>query len=227
MRFVVTAGPTREHLDPVRFLSNPSSGRMGFAVARAAAAAGCKVSLVAGPVSLATPEGVERVDVTSAREMMAAVESELEAARGEMCVLVMSAAVADWRPKTSSPVKLKKGEMSAVLELERNPDILAAVNSKVKAGELDGSRLVRVGFAAETGDPEGEARRKCAAKGLDMIVANDVSMPGCGFGVGTNKATLFFPDGGRADLEMMTKEELAGEIVARAIALAGRRSCDV
>lgn len=227
MRFIVTAGPTREHIDPVRFLSNPSSGRMGFAVARSAAKAGFGVSLIAGPVSLETPEGVLRRDVTSARDMLSAVEAELEAARGEMCILVMSAAVADWRPKVSSPVKLKKGEMSAVLELERNPDILACIAEKVRDGVYDASRLVRIGFAAETGDPEGEARRKCAAKWLDMIVANDVSMPGCGFGVSTNRATFFFPDGGRVDLEMMSKDELAGEIVSRAKELAERRSCDV
>ena len=125
MKFVVTAGPTREHLDPVRFLSNPSTGKMGFAVARAAAMRGHEVALVAGPVSLKTPKGVRRIDVTSARDMLAAVEQEMaKAKRGKPTVFVATAAVADWRPAKCAARKLKKGQMSDTLKLVRNPYIL-------------------------------------------------------------------------------------------------------
>ena len=203
MRFLVTAGPTREHLDPVRFLSNRSTGKMGFAVAAAAAVAGHEAVLVAGPVSLATPEGVRRVDVVSARDMLAAVEAELP----EADVLVMTAAVADWRPKTTSGVKLKKGAMAPVLELEPNPDILATLAPR------KGGRIF-VGFAAETGDPVPEASRKLAAKGLDMIVANDVSSPDSGFAVDTNRVTFVFPNGRRTYLPLLSKAEVAARLVA-------------
>ncbi len=203
MRFLVTAGPTREHLDPVRFLSNRSTGKMGFAVAAAAAAAGHEAVLVAGPVSLATPEGVQRVDVVSARDMLAAVEAELP----EADVLVMTAAVADWRPKTTSSVKLKKGAMAPVLELEPNPDILATLAPR-KSGRIF------VGFAAETGDPVPEASRKLTAKGLDMIVANDVSSPDSGFAVDTNRVTFVFPNGRRTYLPLLSKAEVAARLVA-------------
>src|SRR5574344_830519 len=171
MRFLVTAGPTREFIDPVRFLSNPSTGKMGFAVAAAAHAAGHSVALVAGPVTCSTPSGVRRVDVTSAREMLAAVRRELPKAD----VLVMTAAVADWRPAKTAAKKLKKSEMKPVLRLVRNPDILKTLRP------LKGKKVF-VGFAAETGDPTREAVRKCREKGLDFIVANDVAAPGSGFG---------------------------------------------
>ena len=203
MRFLVTAGPTREHHDPVRFLSNRSTGKMGFAIAAAAAVAGHEVVLVAGPVSLATPEGVQRVDVISARDMLAAVEAELP----EADVLVMTAAVADWRPKATSSVKLKKGTMAPVLELEPNPDILATLAPR------KGGRIF-VGFAAETGDPVPEASRKLAAKGLDMIVANDVSSPDSGFAVDTNRVTFVFPNGRRTYLPLLKKAEVAARVVA-------------
>ena len=177
-RIVVTAGPTREHIDPVRFLSNPSTGKMGFAVAKAAAEAGYDVVLVAGPVSLPTPKGVKRVDVVSARDMAKAVDD----ARGD--ILIATAAVADWRPKTCAAVKLKKGAMSSSLELVRNPDV------------LKGSSIPRkIGFAAETGDPIAEATRKCREKGLEFCVANDVTAPGAGFGTNTNRVVFVRPDG--------------------------------
>ena len=208
MRFLVTAGPTREHLDPVRFLSNRSTGKMGFAVAAAAVAAGHEAVLVAGPVSLATPEGVQRIDVISARDMLTAVEAELPEAN----VLVMTAAVADWRPKTTSAIKLKKGAMAPVLELEPNPDILATLAPR------KGGRIF-VGFAAETGDPVPEASRKLAAKGLDMIVANDVSSPDSGFAVDTNRVTFIFPNGRRTYLPLLKKAEVAARLVAAVMEL--------
>ncbi len=202
MRFLVTAGPTREHLDPVRFLSNRSTGRMGFAVAAAAAEAGHAVTLVAGPVALATPPGAARVDVVSARDMLAAVQARLDDAD----VLVMTAAVADWRPRHTAAAKLKKTEMNPVIELEPNPDILKTL-APTKGGRLF------VGFAAETGDPLPEARRKLAAKGLDLIVANDVSRVDSGFAVETNRVTLIGAEGTFAPLPLMAKLDVAREIV--------------
>ena len=154
MKFVVTAGPTREHLDPVRFLSNPSTGKMGFAVARAAAMRGHEVVLVAGPVSLKTPKGVRRIDVTSAREMLAAVERELSQ-QAPGTVFVSTAAVADWRPAKCASRKLKKGQMSDTLKLVRNPDILKEIGRRTKTVHspthpIAHSPTYLVGFAAET-----------------------------------------------------------------------------
>ena len=201
MRFVVTAGPTREYLDPVRFLSNPSTGKMGFAVARAAARRGHAVTLVAGPVALKTPKGVTRVDVVSARDMLRAVEESLAGGRGP-AVFVATAAVADWRPARCAARKLKKAQMSGTLRLVRNPDILASVK---------GCR--KVGFAAETHDVLKEAARKCAAKGLEMIVANDVTEKGCGFGTDTNRVTFLRRDGSVEALALMSKRAVAERIV--------------
>lgn len=205
MKFVVTAGPTREHVDPVRFLSNPSTGKMGFAVARAAAERGHSAVLVAGPVALRTPKGVRRVDVTSAREMLAAVERELD---GD-AVLVATAAVADWRPATCAAKKLKKGEMSGTLRLVRNPDILKSVKCRRK-----------IGFAAETNDVMAEAARKCREKGLEMVVANDVTEKGAGFGSDTNRVTFLRKDGSAERLPMMSKLAVARRIVRFAESLA-------
>lgn len=203
MRFLVTAGPTREHIDPVRFISNRSTGKMGFAIAQAAATRGHAVTLVAGPVSLPTPPGVARVDVVSARDMLAAVEAHLPACE----VLVMCAAVADWRPRQASAVKLKKRSMSPTLELEANPDILATICGR------KGGRIF-VGFAAETGDPCAEGRRKLAEKGLDLLVANDVSQPDAGFAVDTNRVTLLSADGAAEPLPLLAKGAVAERIVA-------------
>jgi len=216
MRFLVTAGPTREHVDPVRFLSNPSTGKMGFAVARAAAKAGHEAVLVAGPVALATPRGVRRVDVVSARDMLAAVMKELPSAD----VLVMTAAVADWRPAKTAARKLKKREMKPVLALVRNPDILRTVRKGL--GAARGGKVI-VGFAAETGEPTAEAVRKCREKGLDLVVANDVTAKGAGFGTDTNVASFVSPDGSVERLPLMTKNALASRIVRRAFALAQSR----
>jgi phosphopantothenoylcysteine decarboxylase/phosphopantothenate--cysteine ligase len=199
-RFVVTAGPTREHLDPVRFLSNPSTGKMGFAVAEAAARKGCETVLVAGPVALKTPAGVRRVDVVSAREMLAAVKAAVDG-EGET-VLVATAAVADWRPAKCAARKLKKRQMSGVLKLVRNPDILKTVKG-----------VRKVGFAAETGAPVKEAARKCREKQLEFTVANDVLEKGAGFGCDTNKVVFVYPDGSVKDLPLMSKRLVARRIV--------------
>ena len=141
MKFVVTAGPTREYLDPVRFLSNPSTGKMGFAVARAAAMRGHEVALVAGPVSLKTPKGVRRIDVTSARDMLAAVEREVSQ-QAPGTVFVSTAAVADWRPAKCAARKLKKGQMSDILKLVRNPDILKTVARRTKTTHSPTRQLI-------------------------------------------------------------------------------------
>ena len=219
MKFVVTAGPTREHLDPVRFLSNPSTGKMGFAVARAAAMRGHEVALVAGPVSLKTPKGVRRIDVTSAREMLAAVEKEMAKAKGgKLTVFVSTAAVADWRPAKCAARKLKKGQMSDTLKLVRNPDILKEIGRRTKTVHSSNHPLTHsptylVGFAAETNDVIAEARRKCREKNLDMIVANDVTEKGSGFGVDTNRVTFLRKDGSVERLPLMTKLAVARRIV--------------
>ena len=232
MKIIITAGPTREYLDPVRFLSNPSTGKMGFAIAAEAAERGYEVTLVAGPVALKTPKGVKRVDVTSAREMLAAVEaavgdSKRTTARGDgkrttargggkrttarETVLIATAAVADWRPAKCAAKKLKKGEMSGTLKLVRNPDILKTVDSCRKRSKTVGLRLV--GFAAETDHVLGEAARKCREKGLEFIVANDVSEKGCGFGTDTNRVTFVFPDGTAKKFPLMTKRMVAKRIL--------------
>ena len=203
MKFLVTAGPTREYLDPVRYLSNRSSGRMGYAIARVAHARGHEVVLVSGPVSIEPPNGVVSVDVVSARDMLEAVSSRI----ADCDVLVMCAAVADWRPKAFSEIKLKKRGMSPVLELEPNPDILANVLP------LKGDRTY-IGFAAETNDVMEEARGKLLRKGLDMIVANDVTRSGAGFEVETNIVTLITAEGGVEALPLMSKAEVAERIVA-------------
>ena len=228
MRIVVTAGPTREYLDPVRFLSNPSTGKMGFAIAAEAARRGHDVTLIAGPVTLKTPKGVERVDVTSAREMLAAVRkslltsccgglsSEHRSIRASdhlrnFTAFISTAAVADWRPAKCAAKKLKKGEMSGVLKLVRNPDILKTIDSCRKRSKAVGLRLV--GFAAETDHVLGEAARKCREKGLEFIVANDVTKKGCGFGTDTNRVTFVFPDGTLKKFPLMTKRRVAREIL--------------
>ena len=199
LHFVVTAGPTREFLDPVRFLSNPSTGKMGFAVAEAAAASGHDVTLIAGPVALETPKDVKRIDVVSAREMFAAAESAVTSG----CVFVATAAVADGRPAVCAEKKLKKTEMSDVVKLVRNPDILQSIGGCVK-----------IGFAAETNDVLKEAARKCREKSLAMIVANDVTEEGAGFAADTNRVVFVYPDGRATPLEKMSKLAVARRIVS-------------
>ncbi|WP_425478256.1 bifunctional phosphopantothenoylcysteine decarboxylase/phosphopantothenate--cysteine ligase CoaBC [Pseudoxanthomonas winnipegensis] len=186
LHVVVSAGPTYEDLDPVRYLGNRSSGKMGFAVAQAAARRGAKVTLVAGPVSLGTPPGVTRVNVRSAAQMRAAVFGAFPAD-----VYIGAAAVADYTPRTPAPNKIKKSSESLALDLVRTPDILAEVAASVQPLKLV------VGFAAETENVAEYARGKLLAKRLDMIVANRVGIPDGGFESDSNAMTAFWKDGQR------------------------------
>ena len=207
-KVLVTAGPTREFLDPVRFLSNRSSGRQGFALADAARAAGADVTLVAGPVRLPTPAGVERVDVVSAAEMREAVLARASAAD----IVFAVAAVADYRPAEFHERKLKKGEICAKpLELRRNPDIVGAVAAASR-------RPLVVGFAAETHDALANARKKLADKHLDAIVVNDVAAPGIGFDSEDNAVTMLHANG-QTVLPKMSKRAIAQRLIAEVVAL--------
>jgi len=204
---IVTAGPTEEDLDPVRFLSNHSSGKMGYALARAASRRGAEVILVSGPTSLPPPAKVKLVRVRSAVEMREAVFHHLEKAS----VLLMAAAVSDYRPKQAATQKIKKASIPPVLELERNPDIL------LEAGKSKGNRIF-VGFAAETQNLLKNAKEKLAKKNLDLIVANDVSLPGAGFRVDTNIVKIIGRSGKVEKLPLMSKEDLADRILERILA---------
>jgi len=199
-RVLLTAGPTREALDPVRFLGNRSSGKMGFAIAQALVAQGADVTLVAGPVAQPTPAGVKRVDVESAREMHDAVFADLPGT----AIFVACAAVADFRPAQSVERKIKKTRKSMSLELVRNPDILSEVS-------LSPNRPFCVGFAAETEDVEAYAEEKRRAKGLDMIAANQVGVSQ-GFEADDN-ALLVLWEGGRRALPVQAKPLLAKQLV--------------
>ncbi len=212
---VVSAGPTREPVDPVRFLSNPSSGHQGFALAQAAVDRGARVTLVAGPTHLAAPVGAERVDVTTAQEMRVAV---LEAS-AEADVLLMAAAVADHRPEEAAAQKMKKGDRDLTLRLSRTRDILAAVARE--RAETGRPRVV-VGFAAETEDLVDNARQKLEAKKLDLIVANDVTAPGAGFGAETNRVVLVDGQGEPTELPLMSKFAVAERILERVEDVLGR-----
>ena len=200
-RVLVTAGPTYEDIDPVRFIGNRSSGKMGFAIAEAAAARGASVVLVAGPVSLATPAGVERVDVRSAAQMREAVLARLP-----VDVYISAAAVADYTPADTAEQKIKKGAGAMTLELVPTVDILAEV-----AAHGQRPRLV-VGFAAETSDVGRNARGKLEAKGLDMIAANRVGVAGSGFESDDNALSVYWPGGAR-ELGPGPKTRLAGELL--------------
>ena len=205
---LLTAGPTQEDLDPVRFLTNRSSGRMGYAVAEAAAQRGAKVILISGPTALETPAGVTRVDVRTAAEMLKAVEENLTKAT----TTIFAAAVADYRPAEAAAQKLKKTGAEFTLRLEPNPDILATMAGK------KGNRLI-VGFAAETDKVAENARKKLQEKNADLIVANDVTAEGAGFDVDTNVVTLFARDGRDLPLPKMTKREVAHRILDEVVRL--------
>jgi phosphopantothenoylcysteine decarboxylase / phosphopantothenate---cysteine ligase len=204
-KVVITAGPTREAVDPVRYLTNHSSGKMGFALAQAARDRGAEVVLVSGPVSLPTPRGVKRVEVESADDMLAAVDDHLDAD-----LFVMAAAVSDFRPATVSDTKIKKAEAELSLHLARTPDILAQVCAR-----RSGNQVV-VGFALETDDPLENARRKLAEKDCDMIVLNNPRDEGAGFGTDTNRVTIVQPDGAAEELPLLEKRQVAHEILSRA-----------
>ena len=211
-KVVVTAGPTREPIDPVRFLSNPSSGRQGFALAQAAVDRGAEVTLVTGPVTLPTSVGVERIDVTSAEAMRQAV---LAACAGADALL-MAAAVADYRPAETAAQKIKKGEGERSLRLARTPDILAAAAAQRAA---TGSPGVMVGFAAESQDLVANARTKLEAKDLDLIVANDITAHDAGFGAETNRVVVLDRAGNAEELPLMSKGAVAEAILDRAVPL--------
>jgi phosphopantothenoylcysteine decarboxylase/phosphopantothenate--cysteine ligase len=201
VRVLLTAGPTRERIDPVRFISNRSSGKMGFAVAAAARDAGADVVLVAGPVQLPTPRGVRRIDVESALDMLAAVQREV----GNADIFISTAAVADYRPARAAPQKIKKNATSLEIELERTVDILATVAAAP-------SRPFVVGFAAETENVEQHARGKLLRKNLDMIAANEVGDDKV-FEKDDN-ALMVLWGGGRRDLGPGSKSEIARELVS-------------
>lgn len=205
---LVTAGPTCEELDPVRYITNHSSGKMGYELARAARHRGAQVVLVSGPSCLEPPPGVELIRVRSAQEMREAVLGRVAACT----VVVKAAAVADYRPVLRSGEKMKKQGERLTLEMEKNPDILAEL------GQLE-KRPVLIGFAAETTDLKAHAAAKLAAKNLDMIVANDVTQAGAGFHVSTNIACLFYRDGSEEALDLMSKQQLSGVILDRVVEL--------
>jgi phosphopantothenoylcysteine decarboxylase/phosphopantothenate--cysteine ligase len=199
-RFLITAGPTREPIDDVRFISNPSTGKMGYAVAEEAARMGAEVKLISGPVQLDAPKDVSVIRVNSASEMANAVKHNIKSTD----VLVMAAAVGDFKPKTAAKGKMKKESVPMTLELEQTEDILSSIKE---------SSIFKVGFAAEIGGAEEKARGKMIRKGLDIIVANDVSEEGSGFGTDTNRITVLNKDGSSERLGLMTKNEAAQRLL--------------
>lgn len=209
LRVMVTAGPSREALDPVRYISNRSSGKMGYAIAQAAQKRGAEVTLLSGPVAIEAPQGVKLVPFTTTQELL---DRASELAQ-EQDLLIQAAAPADYRAKEVAPQKIKKqGGEPMTFTLVENPDVAATLGKAKRSGQ------VFVGFAAETNDVLAHARDKLARKNLDMIVANDVTRPGAGFDVDTNIVTLITKDGQEA-LPMMSKAEVAQRILDRALAL--------
>ena len=198
-KIVITAGPTQEPIDPVRFVTNPSSGKMGYALATMARRRGAEVTLITGPVPLPPPRrDIECVQVRSAEEMREAVFGHLAGSS----VVIKAAAVSDYRPKVTSEKKIKKGSSDYILALERTKDILEEL------GKKKGNRIL-VGFAAETEDVVANAKKKLLEKNLDFIVVNDVTQPGAGFGSDTNQVKILYPSGQVKDLPLMTKEEVS------------------
>ena len=209
LRVMVTAGPSREALDPVRYISNRSSGKMGYAIAQAAQKRGAEVTLLSGPVAIEAPQGVKLVPFTTTQELL---DRASELAQ-EQDLLIQAAAPADYRAKEVAPQKIKKqGGEPMTFTLVENPDVAATLGKAKRSGQ------VFVGFAAETNDVLAHAKDKLARKNLDMIVANDVTRPGAGFDVDTNIVTLITKDGQEA-LPMMSKAEVAQRILDRALAL--------
>ncbi|HWZ53218.1 MAG TPA: bifunctional phosphopantothenoylcysteine decarboxylase/phosphopantothenate--cysteine ligase CoaBC [Candidatus Acidoferrales bacterium] len=213
---LVTAGPTCEDIDPVRFLTNRSSGKMGYALAEAAHRRGARVILVSGPTDRKIPEGVDWVPVRATEEMRRAV---LERA-ADANIVIMAAAVADYRPAAAQEKKIKRGEGSFTLELEPTPDILAELGQSAAATN---GRRVLVGFAAETDRVAENARGKLERKSADMIVANDVTQEGAGFDCDTNIVTIYTRDGREIPLSKMSKFDVANRILDQALALQNSR----
>ncbi len=201
-RVLITAGPTREKLDPVRFFTNRSTGKMGYALAEAAGKAGAEVTLISGPTNLPVPPNVSMISVESAEEMFTQVMSHYQ----QSDIVIKSAAVADYRPKKVYDGKMKKKSGDLVLEFERTTDILKTL------GESKEHQLL-IGFAAETDNIDEYAKHKLTSKNLDMIVANNVTTQGAGFGTDTNLVTLYKKDGTQNNLPMMTKLEVAKAIL--------------
>lgn len=203
MHVLITAGPTREPLDPVRYLTNRSSGKMGYALAEAARAEGHSVTLISGPVTLPAPAGVTLISVETARQMFEAVQAHLSQAE----VAIFSAAVADYRPVVKAEQKIKKSADTLTLELERTEDILGSART------LFGFKGYLVGFAAETEKLIEHAQEKLVRKGCDLIIANDVSQPGIGFDSAENAVTLCLPGGETQVLPRQSKTALAAAIL--------------
>lgn len=206
MKILISAGPTREAIDPVRFITNHSSGKMGYALAQAAVKRGWQVVLVSGPVDLPRPEGLaEFVQVVSAAEMADAVKSRFPAMDGA----ILCAAVADYRPVTVSDKKIKKSDDDLILHLERTEDILKTL------GTMKNAQQILIGFAAETDDLEANALAKLKKKNLDWIAANKVGVPGRGFQADTNAITLYNAAGEKIELPLTDKASLAEEMLNR------------
>ncbi len=202
-KVLVTAGPTQEPLDPVRFITNHSSGKMGYALAKVARRRGAEVILVTGPTSIPIPRGdMKVVSVKTAAEMRRAVLGHMEGCS----VVIKAAAVSDFRPKAVSLQKMKKAEASTSLTLEKTEDILSEIGKKKRGGIL-------LGFAAETENVVANAQKKLKEKNLDLIVVNDVTKPGAGFGQDTNQVKILFPSGEVKDLPLMSKEEVSQSIL--------------
>jgi phosphopantothenoylcysteine decarboxylase / phosphopantothenate---cysteine ligase len=213
VKVLVTAGPTREAIDPVRFIGNPSTGKMGYALASAAMERGAEVVLVSGPVELAAPRGAAMVRVVSAGEMRAAVMENAAASD----IVIMAAAVSDFAPSSVAGLKIKKEDAPLILHLERTPDILSEL------GKSGGGKFL-VGFAAETHDVEKNALQKLRDKKLDMIVANDLLMEGSGFGKDTNAVIILSCAGDKTELPRMLKSDAARHIIAAVIEQRGRKT---
>ena len=204
-KVVITAGPTREKIDPVRYITNHSTGKMGYAIAEAAVSSGAEVVLISGPVSINAPAGLKLIKVESAEEMYQAALNEFDYAD----VVIKTAAVSDYRPKVASAQKMKKQPGDEVLELERTKDILFELGQKKE-------KQILIGFAAETEQVEEYAKGKLKKKNADMIVANNVTAEGAGFGTDTNIVTLFKKDGSSEKLPLMSKKDVAVKILEEA-----------
>ena len=204
IRCLVTAGPTREYFDPVRFVSNPSSGKMGVAIAKAAQDAGWEVSLVLGPTMLPRPAAMEVADVVSAKDMLAACET-----RFPQCdILIMTAAVSDMRPKIRNTQKVKKDALNMLVEFEPTPDILKTLSAKKQ-------NQILIGFAAETENIEEYAKKKLREKNLSAIAANSVAEKNAGFAADSNALTLIFADSSKIEIPLAAKENVAKTLIAK------------
>ncbi len=203
MHIVISAGPTREAIDPVRYITNRSTGKMGYAIAEAARERGLLVTLVSGPVNLLPPEGVEVINIESAADMAKAMKTSAQTAD----IIVMAAAVADYRPRQYSTSKVKKSDGDMCIELERTEDVLLSLGKNKRPGQI------LVGFAAETDDLLKNAQGKLERKNLDYIAANIVGVPGRGFAADNNAITLIGRDGSQTEFALQSKKDLAGALL--------------